>query len=230
MKSINYNKYNSFLFIAFWALMGFGSCKKVDDTYKNYKNTIGDFKGNALSYLQSQQGLYDSMLLVINRLNGLSDTLATGNVTVFAIPNGSFDLAVKNVNQARRDSIPAMPPVSLSTMDSATLDEFFCRYILIEKVSTDSIINFSDGRYFPSIKYDYPMQLQFTQTNASGFLGGGPKAIIFSDPQGSMFMANWVRTTTITVNIKTTNAIVHLLPSSHNFGFGASFIRLINRQ
>src|SRR5688500_2780145 len=112
------------------------SCNKNDDTYKNYQTTAGTFAGNALMYLQSQPGVFDSMLLVINRLKGMPSIISNDDITLFAVSNRSFSLALQNINQARRDSIPVMPQVSLSEIDSTTLDMFFCRYILNNKVHT----------------------------------------------------------------------------------------------
>ena len=215
----------SFLLVAMLA-----GCSKGDDTYRNYQNTAGRFNGNALAYLQSQPGVYDSMLLVINRLTGMRDSISQNDLTVFAINNRSFSLALQNINQARKDSLPAMPEVSLRTMDSAVLDMFFCRYLVRGQHTSDSLKGFTDGRLFTSIRYNYNMQMQFAQTNASGYLAGGPQAIIYSDPKNSVFTRNWIRTTTITVDIKTTNAVVHLLPSGHDFGFGTDFIRTINQR
>jgi hypothetical protein len=214
----------------FYFLMAATGCKKTDDTYKDYSNTAGTFNGNALQYLQSQPGLYDSMLLVINRLSGIADTISKKNITLFAINNRSFSIALENINQARRDAIPAKPEVSFSSMDSAILDTFFCRYILKEKVSSADILSLTDGRLFVSTRYNYNMQLQLQRTNASGYQDGGPSTIIFSDPKNSVFVRNWIRVPTITVDIKTTNATVHLLSSGHDFGFGADFVRLINSR
>ena len=212
------------------ALLFAAACKKTDDTYRDFKNTAGTFNGTALQYLQSQTGVYDSMLLVINRLKGMNDTISRSNITIFAISNRSFALALQNINQARKDSIPAMPPVSLSTMDSAVLDTFFCRYIIKEQQPSEGLVGLTDGRLFTSLRYNYDMQMQLVRTNASGYLNGGPKAIIFSDPQNSIFVRNWIRVTTITVDIKTNNAIVNLLPPGHDFGFGNGFIRRINKR
>lgn len=204
------------------------ACKKTDDTYRNYTPTAGNFNGTALQYLQSQPGVYDSMLLAINRVTGLADSLSSEQVTLFAVSNRSFALALQNINQARRDSIPSMEAVSLRTIDSAVLDTFLCRYVLRGRATSDSIITFTDGRVFPSIKYDYGMHMLYSQTNASGFKNGGPKAITFSDPKNSIFTRYWVRVNTITVDIKTKNAAVHLLPPGHDFGFGDDFIRRVN--
>ena len=223
---------SSFLLLAaaVVTIAGATGCKKTDDYYKNYTTSAGNFQGNALQYLQSQPGVYDSMLLAINRVTGLADSLKTESVTLFAVSNRSFTLALQNINQARLDSIPSIPPVSISTIDSATLDTFLCRYVLRGHATSDSLENFTDGRFFPSIRYGYNMQMQYSKTNASGFKNGGPKAIIFSDPKNSIFTRYWIRVNTITVDIKTTNAIIHLLPPGHDFGFGDDFIRRVNAR
>jgi hypothetical protein len=226
------SRQNFHLFFAAIAVLALAvsSCKKTDDTYRHMVPTAGKFSGNALEYLQSQPGVYDSMLLAISRVTGLSDTLQTENVTVFAVSNRSFTLALKNINQARLDSIPSMEPVSINSIDSAVLDTFLSRYILRGLESTDSIADFTDGRLFPSVKYGYNMQMQFSHTNASGYLNGGPKQIIFSDPKNSIFTRYWIRVGTITVDIKASNAIFHLLPPGHDFGFGDDFIRQVNKR
>ncbi|RXK62556.1 hypothetical protein ESA94_06035 [Lacibacter luteus] len=209
------------------ALVG---CSKNDKGYYNYSNTAGTFKGSTYEYLTAQTGVYDSLLFVAGRLTGLSAALKTGNITLFAANNRSFELALFNINQARKDSIPAMPQVSLATIDSALLDTFVCRYIIPGLQHTDSLKGFTDGKLYASFRYDYNMQLQYVATNASGFLGGGPKTITFSDPRNSIFTRNWVRVNTITVDIKTTNGIVHLLPTGHDFGFGNDFIKRVNKR
>ncbi len=212
------------------------SCKKVDKQYINYQPTAGNFSGNTIEYLKSQPGLYDSLLLLLDRVPRLRDSVANAEVTLFAVSNRSLSLALQNINQARHDSIPRMEPVSLNSIDSAVLDTFLCRYILQNKIVSSDISDLADGLFFPTVSYinandadtSYNMQLQYTRTNASGFLGGGPAAIIFSDPKGSIFQRFWVRVNTITVDIKTKNSIVHLLPPGHDFGFGDEFIRAVN--
>ena len=212
------------------------SCKKKDDTYVDYQPTAGNFEGTALEYLQSQPGLYDSMLLVLKRLPRITDSLKKGDVTLFAVSNKSFTLTLNNINQARRDSIPSMPKMNWSNIDPSVLDSFMCRYILKGKNKSTDISEFADGLFFPTISYtsrtgedtSYNMQMQFTRTNASGYLGGGPKAIIYSDPKGSIFYRYWVRVNTITVDIKSNNSIIHLLPPGHDFGFGDEFVKAVN--
>lgn len=221
----------------FIALIVLIACNK-DNTWRNYENKAGNFSGNAIQYLQSQPGVYDSMLLVMNRISRMADIAQREDITLFAISNRSFALALQNINQARHDSMPAMLPISLSTIDSVVLDTFFCRYLLQGKHPSSDVADLADGLFFPTIPYknrnlsdtNYTMQMQFARTNASGFEGGGPKAIIYSDPKGSIFYRYWVRVNTITVDIQTSNAIVHVLPPGHDFGFGNEFIRAVNKR
>ncbi len=206
------------------------ACSKEKSPYVNYGNNAAIFDGNALSYLQSKPGVYDSMLLVINRLPGVADSLRTGNYTIFATSNRSYTIALQNINNARRDSVPSLPPVSFGTMDLAVLDTFFSKYIIAGKVTTQSLAARADGLQFPSMKFQYGMHLQYETTNASGYLGGGPKAILFSDTRGSVFTVNWIRVLTNTVDIRTDNAVVHVLDIGHNFGFGNDLINSLNRK
>ena len=229
-KGFKLSAFHSIVAITMFVAVVTSSCNKNDDTYKNYQTTAGTFDGNALMYLQSQAGVFDSMLLVINRLKGMPSIISNDDITLFAVSNRSFSLALQNINQARRDSIPVMPQISLSEIDSTTLDIFFCRYILNNTVHTDSLVGYTDGRLYTSLRYNYNMQTQLSQTNASGFLNGGPKAITFSDPKNSIFTRNWIRVNTITVNIKSSNALIHLLPPGHDFGFGTDFIKRVNKR
>ncbi|RYZ61922.1 MAG: hypothetical protein EOO14_03780 [Chitinophagaceae bacterium] len=230
MKRKNF-RYDLFVVAAFLAVIGLATgCKKTDDSYRNFSPTAGNFNGNAIQYLQSQPGVYDSMLLAISRVPGLADTLSANEVTLFAVSNRSFTLALQNINHARMDSIPRMPQLSINTLDAAVLDTFLTRYVLRGRATSESIVTFTDGRLFPSVKYDYGMHMLYSQTNASGFKNGGPKVITFSDPKNSIFTRYWVRVNTITVDIKTSNATVHLLPPGHDFGFGDDFIRRVNQR
>ncbi len=218
------------LIIAFVSSLGIFSCKKVDDTYKNYTNTLDDFSGSALQYLQSQEGQYDSLLLAINRVSGLADSLSNDSVTLFAVSNNSFALALKNINSARLDSTPKMQPVSLSTMNATTLGTFLSRYIIRGEVLSSDLLTSSDGIDLISINYGYTMFGQLVSTNASGFVGGGPRQIKFSDKKNSIFTRYWISVNTITSDIKTSNAIVNVLPPGHDFGFGNDFITAVNAR
>ncbi|WP_447640641.1 MULTISPECIES: hypothetical protein [Chitinophagaceae] len=213
------------VFIGLWGII---SCKKVDDTYRNYSNNLNTYNGNAFQYLQSQTGQYDSLLLAISRVPGLQDSLTNDSVTLFAASNNSFTLALQNINVARADSVPQMPPVSINTIDASVLSQFLCRYIIRGKYLSTDLLESSDGLALTSINYDYRMWGQYMATNASGFVGGGPKQIKFSDTKTSIFTRYWISVNTITTDIKTTNAIVNLLPPGHDFGFGTDFINAVN--
>lgn len=206
------------------------ACSKDKSPFVDYNNSAASYSGDALSFLQSKPGVFDSMLLVINRLPGMADSLRTGRYTVFATSNRSFTIALQNINNARRDSFPALPPVSFGTINLAVLDTFFSKYIIPGQITTQDLATRADGLRYPSMKFNYEMHLQYATTNASGYLGGGPKTILFSDTRGSVFTVNWIRVLTNTVDIKTTNAIVHALDVGHNFGFGNDLINAVNRR
>ena len=214
----------------FMGMVGVFSCKKVDDPYRNYSNNLSVFKGNALEYLQSQPGQYDSLLLAVGRIPGLMDTLSKDTITLFTVSNSSFALALKNINSARADSTPLMPPVSINTMNVAVLDSFLCRYIIRGKYVSTDLLSSSDGLPLPCVKYTYPMFGQYVATNASGFVGGGPKQVKFSDTKHSIFTRYWVSVNTITTDIKADNAIINVLPPGHDFGFGTDFITAVNTR
>jgi len=206
-------------------------CTKVDDTYKNANAPQVNFSGNAYEYLQSQPGVFDSLLKAVARIPGLADSLKTKDITLFAPNNRSFALAFYNVNQARLDSIPVMPPLDINSVDPAVLDSTLCKYLIRGKIkSGDLTTSLSDGRDAESIKYDYQMNLKLLFTGANGYVGGGPTLINFSDRNGSIFTRYWVTTKTSTIDITANNAVINLLESGHDFGFGNTFIRAANRR
>lgn len=205
--------------------MSLFACKKNESPYHNYVNTIKKFDGTALQYLQSQKDTYDSLLLVLNLLPGLKDSINNQQITLFAVTNPSFQVAVKNLNIARQDQHKA--PLYLSNMDTEQLDTLMCRYIIRNISVTDDYKPFADGLLINSIKYNYPMHVQYKKLNASGFVEGGPQSLIYSDPKNSIFQKYWENATTDAVNIKTKNATINILSSSHDFGFN-EFVKRIN--
>ncbi|SDE21809.1 hypothetical protein [Niabella drilacis] len=222
---------------AAWLLLlalGYAGCTKTDNRYRDDKPTAGKFAGTAYEYLQSQPGLYDSMLLAISRINGLSDTLKTRELTLFAVNNRSFSLAIGNINIARRDSVPQMPPVSIASMDPVVLDTFLCRYFVKDKHHSADLRHTTDGVFLPTMKYNFDMQLQLGYSDASGYVGGGPLSVIFSYPGSDstkkIFTRYWTRVNTMVVDIEAKNAVINLLPPGHDFGFGSDFVRAMNRR
>jgi hypothetical protein len=201
----------------------FTACKK-DSIYHDYENTIKEFDGTALQYLQAQKNTFDSLLLVLDRLPDLKDSLSTKSITLFAPTNQSFQAAIKNLNIERKAQGKSL--MYLKNCDLAELDVLTTRYILRGTRTTDSYAPFADGLNLNSIKYNYPMHIQYNKLNASGFVGGGPQSVIFSDPKGSIFEKYWENANTNAVNIKTKNAIVNVLAPLHDYGFNEFIIRV----
>ncbi len=201
------------------------ACEK-DSIYHDYENTIKEYDGTALQYLQAQKNTFDSLLFVLNRLPDLKDSLSKKDITVFAPTNQSFQAAIKNLNIERKAQGKGV--MYLKDCDVAELDILTSRYILRGIRTTESYAPFADGLNLISIKYAYPMHIQYNKLNASGFVGGGPQSIIFSDPKGSIFEKNWENANTNAVNIKTKNAIVNILAPLHDYGFN-EFVTRVNK-
>ncbi|MCX2452743.1 hypothetical protein OQX61_15800 [Pedobacter sp. PLR] len=193
--------------------------------YYNYENKIQQFDGSALDYLNSQKGLYDSLLLVLDRLPALKDSLAKRRLTVFAVTNKSFEISVGNLNAIRKRNNKA--PIYLANMDIAQLDTMTSRYLIRGKYETQDLSTFVDGLMVNSIVHNYPMHVLYQKLDASGFKEGGPQVLTFSDTKESIFVRYWQRTPTNAVNIKTNNAIVNIVSPGHDFGFG-DFVTRIN--
>lgn len=204
---------------AFIIIVASISCSKNSSgEYYSYQNSNAVFNGTAYAFLQSQNGLYDSMLYAISRVTGLQDTLSQDNVTLFAVPNTCFTLALTNLNSNRAQK--HLQPLYLNDLDSAQLDTLLCEYIIPEPVTTDSISSFSAGKSYGCMRYGHLMNLLYQRQDASGFEGGGPQQILFSDTRDTIFQRFWVSTTTTSVNIHANNGIIHIISSQHEFGFG----------
>lgn len=206
----------------------FIGCSKIDSPYYNYNNTSTRFDGNAISFLQSQPGIYDSLLFVLGKLPNIVDILnSNADLTCMLPSNASFSLALQDINEIRK--IQNKVPVSLAVLDSANLDTLVSRYILPGQYLTDTLSQYVDGLNVPDIKYAYPMHLKYIRTNASGLYEGGPQVIQYSDTKESIFNRYWVNTTTTSVNLHmNNNTIIHVLSSGHEFGFG-EFVTRFNK-
>jgi len=195
------------------------SCSKSHEgPYYNYENQNAVYNGSTYAFLQAQDGLFDSLLYVIDRVPNLKDTIENYNITLFAPNNQCFTNALKNLNELR--STQHKTPLYLRDLDLMELDTLLCRYVLAGKFVTDSLIEFSDGISVQSLRYDYAMHLRYHRQDANGYQNGGPQEIEFSDPKNSIFERYWVTTYTTSVNIYTNNGLVHLLSGGHEFGFG----------
>lgn len=192
------------------------SCQK-EDGYYNYKTEVNAFDGNVIEYLRSRNGEYDSMLAVISRIPGMRDSLLKNPVTLFAVSNKSFTLALQGLNKERamEDSVP----LYISDLDSSKLDSIICRYVFKGLYTTDSIAVYSQGIMIPSYKYGYNMHLQYSVSGASGYMREGTQILTLSDMNNTTFSNSWDNAETKAVNIRAQHAIIHILVPSHEFGF-----------
>lgn len=189
-------------------------CRK-DSGFYHYTNTLHEFSGNTYDFLKSQIGVYDSFLLVLDRV-GLSDSLKNGKFTVFAPTNASFQQAIEDLNNLR--NIQGRPPLYLSTVPVDQLDSLTTRYLIPGVIPSDSMET-QDGRDLYAVRYGYMMHGKFSQTTAEGQVGGGPGVIEYSDTKGSVYTRQWSVSTTVAVDIKTDNGLVNVLDRNHEFGF-----------
>jgi hypothetical protein len=217
MNSLKYIKY-VFLCIGAVCLFAFNSCSKSDSPYYDYENVVQSYNGTALSYLKAQPaGTFDSLLVVLDRYPDLADTLQNQTVTLFAPVNENFVAAIKYLNLTRDNEGKA--PLYLQDVDEDELEELICKYIIRDNRNTDAYAQERDGLLLTSILYDYPMHVKYVKQSSSGFMSGGASVLNFSNPFGSVFVKDWITTTTNTVNIRTNNATINILTPIHNFGF-----------
>ncbi|MGK6351268.1 discoidin domain-containing protein [Parapedobacter sp. DT-150] len=198
-----------------------GACSK-DGGYYQPEVINKRFDGDTYAYLKSKTGVYDSLIQVIDRL-GLEATLRDSDITLFALTNESFQLAIANLNNVR--FLADRPSEYLSTIDYEHLDTMLTQYIIRGKYPTDSML-LQDGISLTAVRYNYPMHAKLARTTSSGLRDGGPTTIDYSDTKQSQFRRNWITTTTGSINIETDNAFVHVINSDHVFGFGDFISRL----
>lgn len=191
------------------------SCSKDTGDY-NYVNRTINFPGTTYDYLKSKKGIYDSLLLVIDRLK-LTDTLKNNKITLFAVTNQSFEQVVSKLNTTRK--LRGKPPVYLNDIAIELLDSMVCRYIVRGNYTADSLIQ-TDGKMLKAVRYAYPMNGKLATANASGYKGGGPAVINYYFTKKSNFTKDWVLATADAINVRTANGIVHVLEQTHPFGFG----------
>lgn len=200
------------------------SCKKEDDGAYNYKNEENIFSGNAYAYLKAQTGEYDSLLKVCNRITWAKDTLTNSKeITLFSLTNRNFAVALSALNSLRLSQ--NKKPLGIANLDVNELGVLLDRYIVQKKITTNSL-QFADGAFLSTTHFNYSMNAQELKSNASGYVFGGPKGVVYSDMKNSQYIKEWKTATTQAVNIATDNAIIHVLSDSHEFGFGEFSIRL----
>lgn len=233
MKKSNF--YSRFLVAALLPILMFQvGCKEKG--YVDAQPVDNSTSLTTLQYLQSKPGVYDSLLFLVDKL-GLKETLNDSVVTMFAPSNLSFQIAIKNLNEVRRSQnkpavflrdivsgVAALPrDREKAESDKAHIDTMVSRYVIRKQyLSTDFALG--DGLNILSVRFGYPMHGQRLYADGQGWQNGGSEIIEFANTKRSVFVPNWSKTTTSSVNIKTKNGIVHLLRPDHVFGFD-EFVR-----
>ena len=122
----NFIKYIGVLTILLLFTIIYSACKK-NGGYYDVEDTGAPFNGNIYEYLKSKPGVYDSLIVAVDRM-GLKKTLTDSNVTLFAVTNPSFQLALRNLNTLRKQS--DKDPLFLSNIDGIQLDTMVSYYII----------------------------------------------------------------------------------------------------
>ena len=198
----------------------FTGCEQSDDYYLDYDKTSISYEGTIYDYLKHKPGVYDSLILVLERLPDLKAKLndESKGYTYFAVNNRSFELAIANLNTVRESE--GQQPLYLEDIQLNILDSIANRYLIEEEISIELIKPYLDGYSVKSSKYDYGMHAQYRVLTASGIVGGGEQQIIFSDVNSSIYQRYWQSANTKSVDLKTKNGLLHTLSSQHDFAFG----------
>ncbi|EDM33980.1 putative ATP/GTP-binding protein [Pedobacter sp. BAL39] len=211
-----------FYIVAMFFAAVVSSCTKDGGAYD--PTTIDkEFKGTTYEYLKSKPGIYDSLLKAIDRI-GAQSILTDSSVTLFAVTNPGFQVALTNLNNLY--ALSDKPAKSISTLSMEQLDTMVTQYIIRGRFDADTLRQQQDGLFMTSAKSGYPMHASLQKATASGSTGGGPEYILISDTKRSQFNRDWVGTTTSSINIKTRNGLVHVVTSDHVFGFDDFIKRL----
>ncbi|TWF38790.1 carbohydrate binding protein with CBM6 domain [Chitinophaga polysaccharea] len=200
------------------ALLGCFACKKGLQDYRHAK-PVSEVKVSTYDFLQQQNGLYDTLLLLINRVH-LADLLKNEKVTFFVPQDISIQTAMRNLNFARA-RLGDAGNWTLDSVPDIVWDSLLRRYILAGIVDADSL-RYADGSDLVSL-YKHGMNGKVAGTNASGQVGGGTEVIQFADRNESRFIKDWSVALTQNVDITSKNGIMHILESRHVFGF-TSFV------
>lgn len=203
-------------------LLCMSACTKYDGYY-GYENTEKVFSGNSLAYLESKPGVFDSVLVALDRLPYLKEALTTEEVTLFAPTNTAFQTALANLNLVRDNQSKSR--LNIRSLNLDQLDTLMTKYIGVGLMSTDSTL-YIDGLFVQTYGIEHPMHAQRVKEDASGLVDGGVEILYYSDTKDNSFQSQWVRASSSAVNVFTTNGIVHVLGGRHEFGFGEFLTRM----
>jgi hypothetical protein len=234
------------------ALSLFVACKDYESEFTaipSADETV--FNGSILEYLElgdPNLGLrFDSMLVVINGVPGLRDSLAntTEEITVFAVPNTCFQEAMLRLNNYREakgkgrnlylmdfliEPFVVIEEQEGPTRDSiiiiehhydyrSKLDSLVSRYIFRGRRDTKILFEYTNGLHTQAFKFEYLMHILFERQYASGIGQMGRKRLILSDKNETQLVEAWDRSETQVIDVRTNNGYIHVLSNGHEFGF-----------
>ena len=180
------NLISCFGLVVFLCATTFTSCTKSNEYFTDFDVKTNEFEGNTWDYIYSQYGLYDSLVLAVERFPELKSYLKdSSDITLFGVNNRSFEVAMNSLNKIRVQN--NKKAVSIEDLEASELEKLLTYYMIKGKYTTDDIKDLKDGEYVFGCKYDYQMHIQFQNTSASGLIGFGPQQIIFSDTNGRVF-------------------------------------------
>lgn len=203
------------------------ACKKGNTYYEDYQIKYTEYDGTTLQFLEEQNMVYDSLLLVLERVPSLRARLKNpkDTITFFAMTNNSFTNAIDAMNAVR--SAANRPKLFLEDIPKALVDTLTNHYAFDGIYDTDNLKDFVEGKEIRSID-QYRMTMKYKVSSASGIVQGGQQQIILSDMNNSIFQRYWQESNTSVVNIRTTNGRLHILAPSHNYGF-SKLAKLLNK-
>ncbi|MGB3106961.1 hypothetical protein [Sphingobacterium siyangense] len=247
---MNFNKY--FIILGF-LLCCFASCKKYNSDYTDISlDEEIQFQGSTLDFLEKgypDKGIkFDSMLMVINGIPGLRDSLSNVSYhkTVFAVPNSCFESGFQRLNsfrqaknKGRKLSIKDFliePFVVIEEKEGPTsdsiiivkhpydyrlkLDSIVSKYIFAGNLNTKLIGGYIGGFNTNNFKYEYQMNLLYDRKSAMGVENMGGRRVVLSDKNKTQLDVSWDRSDAQVIDIKTNTGYVHILSNGHEFGFG----------
>ncbi len=198
-------------------LLGSFSCEKSFDKYRKVE-PVEEVSMNTYAFLKQQNHVYDSLVYLLDK-TGLDKTLEDSEVTFFAPQDKSIMTVLKNINVTRKE-FGKTTTWTLDSVPTAVWDTLLRRYMVRGIVNSDSL-NYADGVDLTTLSYGYKINGKRIEANASGVVNGGPFQISYSDMNNSRFVKDWSTSNTQTIDIMTTNGVVHVLESKHVFGFNA---------
>lgn len=210
------------LFYSLLSLILVSGCTKDNGYYNESVNKV-TYDGTILEYLQSKPGVFDSLLKVLDRTKMQAVLASNDKYTFFAPTNQSFQLAIENLNNTRRES--DKPLEYLANVDLLQLDTMMAQYLIKGFYPSDSMM-MKDGIQLHDFKYKRTMNAKLTTATSSGFESGGPKVIEYLDTKNSQFTRNWITATTASINIEAKNGMIHVVSPNHVFGFNDFVTRL----